>query len=134
MKRLVAWHAEECSTSGEHGLKRQLSGQRRRTIRQIALFRTSCPCSITCLSELREQGHGCSGTRSLPLSGPNDVLTKLSLTVLQGVPHTVIHFYFGSVQFSVKRKFAVSVRRKFRWREMDPEQAAASVNPELKFR
>ena len=29
---------------------------------------------------------------------------------------TVIHFYFGSVQFSVKRKFAVSVRRKFRWR------------------
>ena len=27
---------------------------------------------------------------------------------------TVIHFYFGSVQFSVKRKFAVSVRRKFR--------------------
>ena len=28
---------------------------------------------------------------------------------------TVIHFYFGGVQFSVKRKFAVSVRRKFRW-------------------
>ena len=27
---------------------------------------------------------------------------------------TVIHFYFGSVQFSVKRKFAVSVRRIFR--------------------
>ena len=26
----------------------------------------------------------------------------------------VIHFYFGSVQFSVKRKFAVSVQRKFR--------------------
>ena len=26
--------------------------------------------------------------------------------------HTVIHFYFGSVQFSVKRKFAVSVRKK----------------------
>ena len=24
---------------------------------------------------------------------------------------TVIHFYFGSVQFSVKRKFAVSARR-----------------------
>ena len=21
-KRLVAWHAEECSTSGEHGLKK----------------------------------------------------------------------------------------------------------------
>ena len=37
-------------------------------------------------------------------------------------------FYFGSVQFSVKRKFAVSVRRKFQWRERDPdnfEQAAA---------
>ena len=29
----------------------------------------------------------CSGTRSLPLAGPNDVLTKLSLTVLQGVTH-----------------------------------------------
>ena len=29
---------------------------------------------------------------------------------------TVIHFYFGSVQFSVKWKFVVSVRRKFRWR------------------
>ena len=28
--------------------------------------------------------------------------------------NTVIHFYFGRVQFSVKRKFAVSVRRKFR--------------------
>ena len=28
--------------------------------------------------------------------------------------NTVIHFDFGSVQFSVKRKFAVSVRRKFR--------------------
>ena len=28
---------------------------------------------------------------------------------------TVIHFYFGSVQFSEKQKFAVSVRRKFRW-------------------
>ena len=27
---------------------------------------------------------------------------------------TVIHFYFGSVQFSEKQKFAVSVRRKFR--------------------
>ena len=27
---------------------------------------------------------------------------------------TVLHFYFGSVPFSVKRKFAVSVRRKFR--------------------
>ena len=27
---------------------------------------------------------------------------------------TVIHFYFGRVQFSEKRKFAVSVRRKFR--------------------
>ena len=27
---------------------------------------------------------------------------------------TVIHFYFSGVQFSVKRKFAVSVRRKFR--------------------
>ena len=40
-----------------------------------------------CLSELREQSHGCSRTRSLPLAGSNDVLTKLSLTVLQGVPH-----------------------------------------------
>ena len=30
--------------------------------------------------------------------------------------HTVIHFYFNSVQFSVKPKFAVSVRRQFRWR------------------
>ena len=50
---------------------------------------------------------------------------------------TVIHFYFGSVQFSVKRKFAISVWRKFRWRERDRdnfELAAASVNPELKFR
>ena len=28
--------------------------------------------------------------------------------------NTVIHFYFGSVQFSVKRNFAVSVRRKVR--------------------
>ena len=49
----------------------------------------------------------------------------------------VIHFYFGSVQFSVKRKFAVSVRKKFRYRERDPdnfEQAVSSVNPELKFR
>ena len=26
--------------------KRQLSGKRRRTIRQIALFKTSCPCSM----------------------------------------------------------------------------------------
>ena len=43
---------------------------------------------------------------------------------------TVIQFYFGSVQFSVKPKFPVSVRRKFRKRERDPhnfEQAAASV-------
>ena len=49
---------------------------------------------------------------------------------------TVIQFYFGSVQFSVKQKFAVSVRRKFRMRERDPqkfEQVAASVIPELKF-
>ena len=30
---------------------------------------------------------------------------------------TVIHFYFVCVQCSVKRKFAVSVRRNFRWRE-----------------
>ena len=29
---------------------------------------------------------------------------------------TVIHFDFGSVQFSVMRKFAVSARRKFWWR------------------
>ena len=28
--------------------------------------------------------------------------------------YTVIHFYFGSVQFSVKRKFAVLVQSKFR--------------------
>ena len=43
--------------------------------------------ALTCLSELREQSHDCSGTRSLPLAGPNDVLTKLSLTVLQVVSH-----------------------------------------------
>ena len=35
---------------------------------------------------------------------------------------TVIHFYFGSVQFSIKRKFAVSVQRKFRLREKMKEK------------
>ena len=35
-------------------------------------------------------------------------------TAFRRVYCTVIHFYFGSVQFSVKWKFAVSVRRKFR--------------------
>ena len=50
---------------------------------------------------------------------------------------TVVHFYFGTIQFLPKRKFAVLVRRKFRQCERDPddsEQADASVNPELKFR
>ena len=41
---------------------------------------------------------------------------------------TVIHFYFGSVQFSVKRKFAVSVRRKFWSRERGPESVNLSKN------
>ena len=57
--------------------------------------------------------------------------------VANAIVCTVIHFYFGSVQFSVKQNFAVSVRRKFRYCERDLddfEQAAASVNPELKFR
>ena len=49
---------------------------------------------------------------------------------------TVIHFSFSSVQFSVKRKFAASVRRKFRQEEESRQfwtSAAASVNPEIKF-
>ena len=33
---------------------------------------------------------------------------------LRSTPYCIIHFYFGSVQFSVKRKLAVSVQRKFR--------------------
>ena len=51
--------------------------------------------------------------------------------------HTVIHFHFGSVQFSVKGNFAGSVRRKIWHHERDPdnfEHAAASVSPEPKFR
>ena len=49
---------------------------------------------------------------------------------------TVIQFDVGGVQFSVERNFAVSIRRKFRWSTRDADnfaQAAASVNPELKF-
>ena len=58
---------------------------------------------------------------------PNDVIH------IDDVSHsydTVIHFYFGGVQFLVQRKFAVSVRRNFRlrWRDTD------CVNPDLKFR
>ena len=44
-----------------------------------------------------------------------DFFQKLGLALGLGLGlATVIHFYFGSVQFSVKRKLAVSVRRKFR--------------------
>ena len=59
-----------------------------KTPREANLYGNWCVRKgLTCFSELGEQSHGCSGTRSLPLAGPNHVLTKLSLTVLQRVPH-----------------------------------------------
>ena len=86
-----------------------------------------------CVRQIENEQQSTVGGVSQPLK----VMALARPLAVSPVRSTLIHFYFGSVQFSVKRKFVVSVRRKFRWRERDPgnfEQAAAFVNPELKFR